>query len=110
MVVVARRQHPVPHASGGHEANRGLLTVKVLVTGAAGFLGSHLADDFISMGHSVVGCDNMLGGDRQNLPEGILFEEADCCDVQAMTRLSRGVDLIYHCAAIATEGLSVFSP
>jgi UDP-glucose 4-epimerase len=84
--------------------------VKVLVTGAAGFLGSHLADEFISAGHSVVGCDNMIGGDRRNLPEGIFFEEADCCDVQAMTRLSNGVDLVYHCAAIATEGLSVFSP
>src|SRR5205823_2198002 len=38
------------------------------------------------------------------------FEEADCCDVAVMTRLTAGVDLIYHCAAVATEGLSVFSP
>lgn len=52
----------------------------------------------------------MIGGDRNNLPEGIHFEEADCCDVDAMKRLTQGADLIYHCAAIATEGLSVFSP
>src|SRR5215212_5536106 len=52
----------------------------------------------------------MIGGDRHNLPEGIQFEEADCCDVDAMKRLTRGTDVVYHCAAIATEGLSVFSP
>lgn len=84
--------------------------MKVFVTGAAGFLGSHLADAFIHQGHEVVGCDNMLGGELTNLPEGIQFEEADCRDVAAMTRLSRDAELVYHCAAVATEGLSVFSP
>ncbi|CAN5142282.1 SDR family oxidoreductase [soil metagenome] len=84
--------------------------MKIFVTGAAGFLGSHLADEFIRAGHEVVGCDNMIGGDLQNLPEGIQFEDADCCDIAAMKRLTAGVDLVYHCAAIATEGLSVFSP
>jgi UDP-glucose 4-epimerase len=84
--------------------------VKVFVSGAAGFLGSHLAEAFIHGGHEVVGCDNLIGGDLNNLPEGIRFEEADCCDVDAMKRLTVGTDLVYHCAAIATEGLSVFSP
>jgi UDP-glucose 4-epimerase len=84
--------------------------VKVFVSGAAGFLGSHLADAFIQMGHEVAGCDNMIGADLNNLPEGIKFEEADCCDVDAMKRLTAGTDLVYHCAAVATEGLSVFSP
>jgi len=84
--------------------------MKVFVTGAAGFLGSHLAEAFVQQGAHVVGCDNMIGGDLSNLPEGIQFEQADCCDVDAMKRLTRGVDLVYHCAAIATEGLSVFSP
>src|SRR5215210_1757354 len=84
--------------------------MKVFVSGAAGFLGSHLADAFIQGGHEVAGCDNMIGGDLNNLPEGIRFEEADCCDVDAMKRLTAGADLVYHCAAIATEGLSVFSP
>src|SRR5688572_16827827 len=52
----------------------------------------------------------MIGGDLQNLPEGIDFREADCGDVEAMKPLLADVDLIYHCGAIATEGLSVFSP
>jgi UDP-glucose 4-epimerase len=84
--------------------------MKVFISGVAGFLGSHLADAWTRAGHDVVGCDNMIGGDLQNLPEGIQFEQADCCDVDAMKRLLTGVDLVYHCAAIATEGLSVFSP
>jgi UDP-glucose 4-epimerase len=84
--------------------------MKVFVSGVAGFLGSHLADAFIRRGDEVVGCDNMIGGDLQNLPEGIQFEQADCGDIGAMKRLLTDVDLVYHCAAIATEGLSVFSP
>src|SRR3954471_2993999 len=84
--------------------------MKVFVSGVAGFLGSHLADAFIRRGDDVVGCDNMIGGDLSNLPEGIRFEEADCCDVAPMKRLTAGVDLVFHCAAVATEGLSVFSP
>src|SRR6476660_7881903 len=86
------------------------MSLKVFVTGAAGFLGSHLADAFISRNDQVVGCDNMIGGDLQNLPEGIEFETADCNDLPAMKRLTKAVDLVFHCAAIATEGLSVFSP
>jgi len=84
--------------------------LRVFVSGAAGFLGSHLADAFVRRNDKVVGCDNMIGGDLQNLPEGIEFEQADCCDVAAMKRLTRDVDVVFHCAAIATEGLSVFSP
>jgi UDP-glucose 4-epimerase len=84
--------------------------MKVFVSGAAGFLGSNLADAFIRRGDEVVGCDNMIGGDLKNLPEGIQFEQADCGDIPAMKRLLSDVHLVYHCAAIATEGLSVFSP
>ena len=84
--------------------------MKVFVTGAAGFLGSHLADAFIGRNDQVVGCDNMIGGDLQNLPEGIEFEQVDCNDLPAMKRLTKDVDVVYHTAAIATEGLSVFSP
>lgn len=84
--------------------------MKVFVSGAAGFLGSHIAEAFIRAGTEVVGCDNMIGGDLENLPEGIRFEEADCCDVQVMKRLTKGADIIYHCAAVAPEGFSVFSP
>src|ERR1700686_3660888 len=84
--------------------------MKVFISGVAGFLGSHLAEAYTRSGDQVVGCDNMIGGDLQNLPEGIEFQEADCGDVEAMKPLLEDVDLVYHCGAIATEGLSVFSP
>lgn len=84
--------------------------MKVFVSGVAGFLGSHLADAYTRSSDQVVGCDNMIGGDLQNLPEGIEFHEADCVDVNAMKEMLAGVAIVYHCAAIATEGLSVFSP
>ncbi len=84
--------------------------MKVFISGVAGFLGSHLADAYTRSGDQVVGCDNMIGGDLQNLPEGIEFQEADCGDVETMKLLLADVDLVYHCGAIATEGLSVFSP
>ena len=84
--------------------------MKIFVSGIAGFLGSHLADAFIEMGHSVYGCDNLSGGYRENVPAAATWEVADCCDFSAMLRLTQNVDIVYHCAATAYEGLSVFSP
>lgn len=84
--------------------------MKVLITGVAGFLGSHLADAMLKDGHAVIGVDNLLGGYRDNVPVGVEFRDVDCCDWDAMNRACRGVDLVYHCAATAYEGLSVFSP
>ena len=57
----------------------------VLVTGAAGFLGSHLTDRLLSEGHSVLGVDNLATGDRENLDHlahepRFRFEERDICE------------------------------
>lgn len=84
--------------------------MKVLVTGVAGFLGSHLAEGWLARGAEVVGVDNMIGGDPENIPAGVEFHRLDCNDVARLTPLMQGVDLVYHCAALAYEGLSVFSP
>ncbi len=83
---------------------------KILITGVAGFLGSHLAEKLSSMNHEVVGIDNMLGGYRDNVPKNIEFHEIDCCDLQKAKKVMKGVNVVYHCAATAHEGLSVFSP
>ena len=53
---------------------------KILVTGVAGFLGSHLAEKLVEMGHSIVGIDNMLGGYDDNVPKDIEFHKGDCLD------------------------------
>ena len=83
---------------------------KILVTGVAGFLGSHLAENLSKLGHKIVGVDNMTGGYRDNIPKNIKFYNFDCCDLNKMTEVMEGVDVVYHCAATAHEGLSVFSP
>ncbi len=84
--------------------------MKFLVTGIAGFLGSHLAERLLGMGHTVVGCDSLIGGELINVPPEAEFHQYDCRDFNAMLKISRGVDVVFHCAATAYEGLSVFSP
>ena len=83
---------------------------KILVTGAAGFLGSHLVEKLHNLGHTVIGIDNMMGGYEDNIIEGIEFHKLDCCDLIKVQQVMKGVDVVYHCAATAHEGLSVFSP
>ncbi len=83
---------------------------KIFITGAAGFLGSHLAEHLAKMGHKIIGVDNMIGGYADNIPSNIEFHKTDCCDLNKMRELMKDVDIVYHCAATAHEGLSVFSP
>ena len=45
-----------------------------------------------------------------NIIEGIEFHKLDCCDLKKVQQVMKGVDVVYHCAATAHEGLSVFSP
>ena len=87
-----------------------MLSKKILVTGVAGFLGSHLAEKLSNIGHEVIGVDNMIGGYEDNVPKNINFFNFDCCDLKKMNDVMKGVDVVYHCAATAHEGLSVFSP
>lgn len=84
--------------------------MKVFISGCAGFLASHLADAWLAKGAEVIGCDNFSTGDAENIPDGVVFFRGDCRDQHHMTNIMRGADLVYHCAAIACEGLSVFSP
>ena len=84
--------------------------MKIFITGIAGFLGSHLADRMLELGHEVAGNDNLVGGYIKNVPQGATFHEIDCCDLDEMTKAIVGSDVVFHAAAAAHEGLSVFSP
>ena len=83
---------------------------KVLITGVAGFLGSHLAEKLHQLKYKVIGVDNMSSGYEDNISKDIEFHKTDCCDFEKMSKIMKDVDVIYHCAAAAHEGLSVFSP
>jgi len=81
-----------------------------LVTGAAGFIGSHLVDALIERGHSVVALDDLSGGFRDNVNPKAEFVEASCVDHARLSRLfqEHAFDYVFHLAAYAAEGLSHF--
>lgn len=81
-----------------------------LVTGGAGFMGSHVADHLIGMGHNVVVLDDLSGGFRENVPRNSNFIEASILDHDLINRLfeHHRFDYVYHLAAYAAEGLSHF--
>ncbi len=83
---------------------------RIFISGVAGFLGSHLADKFLEDGHDVVGTDSLIGGYLDNVPADVEFYQYDCNFYNSMVKITKNVDIVYHTAALAYEGLSVFSP
>jgi UDP-glucose 4-epimerase len=83
---------------------------RALVTGAAGFIGSHVCDALLARGYAVVGLDDLSGGFRENVPAGVDFVEGTINDVALVNRLFdvHRFDYVFHLAAYAAEGLSHF--
>ncbi|HEY3076968.1 MAG TPA: NAD-dependent epimerase/dehydratase family protein, partial [Burkholderiales bacterium] len=81
-----------------------------LVTGAAGFIGSHLAESLLKLGQSVVGLDNFSTGKRENLPSGIRFIEGDIRSLDACRRACDGVNIVLHEAALGSVPRSIDDP
>jgi UDP-glucose 4-epimerase len=83
---------------------------KSLVTGGAGFIGSHVAEHLIRMKHHVIVLDDLSGGFKDNVPEGAAFVEGSILDHELIDSLFREhrFDYVYHLAAYAAEGLSHF--
>lgn len=52
---------------------------RIIVTGGAGFIGSHVAEEYLSMGHEVLIVDDLSSGKRENVPEKVIFVEMDIC-------------------------------
>jgi UDP-glucose 4-epimerase len=82
----------------------------VLVTGAAGFIGSHVADHCLKLGMRVTATDDLSGGFRENVPAGAEWIQGDLRDPKFVTSLWQGrrFAYVYHLAAYAAEGLSHF--
>ena len=73
-----------------------------VVTGGAGFIGSHLADALRAAGHQVRVLDDLSTGKRENLAPGSMLIEADICDTDALADALDGADGCFHLAAIAS--------
>jgi len=81
-----------------------------MITGIAGFMGSHLADKFLNKGYEVYGIDNLIGGYKENIPKGITWWNLDLGNFDEIKDKFSGIDTVIHTACTAYEGLSVFSP
>ncbi len=83
----------------------------VLVTGGAGFIGSHVVDRLVDHGTRVRVLDNLSTGKRENLPaDGVEFVHGDVRDRSAVDAALRGVQAIIHLAAVASVQASVDDP
>jgi UDP-glucose 4-epimerase len=81
-----------------------------LVTGGAGFIGSHVAEHLVKAGHRVVVLDDLSGGFEENVPAGATFMKGSILDEKLIHNLfaEHDFDYVYHLAAYAAEGLSHF--
>ncbi len=85
---------------------------KILVTGSAGFIGSHVYDLLFDMGHEVYGVDDLSGGFMRNVTRPKFFKQLDLRDRKATEEYIKWLkpEIIFHLAADATEGRSQFTP
>src|SRR5258708_6629579 len=88
---------------------------KALVTGGAGFIGSHLVDRLLADGHRVVAVDNLAAGRLDNLKRArgnprFSFQRLDAADTEKLKPLMSGVDWVFHLAALADIVPSIVDP
>lgn len=82
----------------------------VIVTGGAGFIGSHLVDALIEKGEEVFIIDNLSTGKREYINPKAKFFEVDLCDFKKIRPLFNGVDFVFHLAALPRIPLSIEKP
>ena len=83
---------------------------KYLVSGGAGFIGSHLVDKLVEQNHEVIVIDNLSAGKKENLNSKADFYQLDIRDLDKIRPVFRGVDCVFHLAAIPRVSVSVEDP
>ncbi len=83
---------------------------KIIVTGGAGFIGSHLADVLIEKGHQVLVIDNLSTGKKENINPKAAFFEKDIRELDKINPFFKGIDFVFHLAAIPRVPLSIDNP
>src|SRR2546426_3161096 len=86
---------------------------KCLVTGGAGFIGSHLVERLVALGHAVRVVDNLSTGDEANLAgveNDIEFLRGDLCEVEICRRAVAGIEGVFHVAALPSGPPSLNDP
>ena len=84
--------------------------MRALVTGGAGFIGSHLVDALVARGDEVVVLDNLVTGRLDNLSDAARFVEGDVADEAAVAAAVEGCDVVFHQAALGSVARSVERP
>src|SRR5579859_7150054 len=86
------------------------MSSRILVTGAAGFIGSHVCRHLLKANHRIVGLDDLSGGFRDYVPNGVDFIEGSVTDAALVKKIfaENHFDYVFHLAAYAAEGLSHF--
>jgi UDP-glucose 4-epimerase len=84
--------------------------MRVLVTGGAGFIGSHLADELVASGVEVTVLDNLVTGRLDNVAPKATFVEGDIADPETVARAVEGCEVVFHQAALGSVARSVERP
>jgi len=83
---------------------------KVIVTGGAGFIGSHIVDACIERGADVNVIDDLYGGKRENVNKRAKFHELDICDIESIKPIFDSVSYVFHEAALPRVQFSIENP
>ena len=83
---------------------------KAVITGGAGFIGSHLADRLLSLGQEVVILDNLSSGFIENIPPSARLVRGDATDPTVVAQAVEGASTVYHLAAVASVQAGIDNP
>lgn len=83
---------------------------KVVITGGAGFIGSHLADALLAQGYETHVVDNLANGHKEDVPAAAVFHEKDILDTAAMREIFAGASAVFHLAALPRVTFSIDYP